>query len=98
MRSVGLGEKPVDGGRYPMTIMQIYKGGCKFQIGFIDFHQKGKCCIQADVGEAIRLLAKTQTIYWLGICDTGLLCPTPTPILCISKLHMPYVLQELNLR
>lgn len=54
-------------GRYFMTIMQIYKGGCKFQIRFIDFHQKGKCCIQADAGDVIQLLVKTQTIYWPGI-------------------------------
>jgi hypothetical protein len=52
-------------------MMQIYRSGCEFEIGFIDFHQKGKCCVQTDSMQLDKLSPKTQTIYWSGVCDMG---------------------------
>jgi hypothetical protein len=65
-------------------MMQIYKCGCEFEIGSIDFHQKGKCCTQTDSMQRIKLLLKTQTIYWSGVGDMGVRFP-PFHIISIRR-------------
>lgn len=65
-------------------MMQIYKSGCELEIGPIDFHQKGKRCVQTDPIQPIKLLPKTQTIYWTGVCDMAVHF---SPLYIISVLH-----------